>query len=190
MMITTLTIKSVPIRYIGFMQINTAQLLKQAIGSSRSYQINDILSFDEEREIGECHIQGTVELIRTDSGILVQGILAGKSNLMCSRCLTMFDYVLSFGIEDEFFPSRDVTSGVSLSLPDDSTTFIIDEHHILDLSEAARQYVLITIPMKPLCHPDCAGLCPKCGANLNQGACYCTSSSQENPLVNLLGKAK
>jgi len=172
------------------MQINTAQLLKQAIGSNRSYEINDMFIADDERESGECHIQGTVELIRTDRGILVQGKLAGTSNIMCSRCLTMFDYPLSFGMEDEFFPSRDVTSGISLSLPDDSTTFMIDEYHILDLSEAIRQYVLITIPMKPLCHPDCAGLCPNCGSNLNQNACYCDSQPQESPLGNLLRKGK
>lgn len=171
------------------MQINTAQLLKQAIGSSRSYKINDILSFAEE-EIGECHIQGEVELIRTDKGILVKGILAGKSSLTCSRCLTIFDYPLSFGIEDEFFPSKDVISGISLSLPDDSTTFMIDEHHVLDLSEAVRQYTLLTMPMKPLCHPDCAGLCSNCGANLNQGDCYCTPRSQESPPGNVLRKVK
>ena len=189
-MTTQHTIKSVPIGHLISMQINTAQLLKQAIGSSRSYRIDDILNFDEEREIGECHIQGTVEFIRTDKGILVQGILSGKSNIMCSRCLTMFDYPVSFVIEDEFFPSRDVISGISLSIPDDSTTFLIDEHHILDLSEAIRQYILITMPMKPLCHPDCAGLCPNCGANLNQGVCYCISRSQETPLGNLLRKVK
>jgi uncharacterized protein len=171
------------------MQVNTAQLLKESIGSSRSYEINDTLSFAEE-EIGECILQGEVELIRTDSGILVKGILTGKSSLMCSRCLTTFDYPLSFGIEDEFFPSRDVNSGISLSLPDDSTIFMIDEHHELDLSEAVRQYALLNIPMKPLCRPDCAGLCSNCGANLNQGACYCALRSQESPSDNLLRKVR
>lgn len=171
------------------MQVNTAQLLKQSIGSSRSYKINDTLNFPKE-EIGECHIQGEVELIRTDRGILVKGILTGKSSLMCSRCLTMFDYSLRFGIEDEFFPSRDVISGISLSPPDDSTTLMIDEHHVLDLSETVRQYALLNIPMKPLCHPDCAGLCSNCGANLNQGACYCAPGSQESPLGKLLRKVR
>ena len=172
------------------MQINTAQLLKQATGASRSYVIDDILGFAENEEVGESHVRGTIELIRTDKGILVQGSLTGKSNLTCSRCLTMFDYPLSFGIEDEFFPSRDVNSGMSLSTPDDSNTFIIDEHHILDLSEATRQYVLITLPMKPLCQPNCAGICPDCGANLNQGVCCCPSYTKETHLGNLLRKVK
>jgi uncharacterized protein len=36
-----------------------------------------------------------------------------------------------------------------------------------------RQYALLAIPMKPLCREGCAGLCPTCGRNLNQGPCDC-----------------
>ena len=157
------------------MQVNVAQLLKQAAGASRSYKIDDTLSFEE---LAEYHVQGEVELIRTERGILVRGVFSGKSCLMCSRCLTSFDYPLIFKIEEEFFPSIDVISGVPLSLADDSTAFTVDEHHVLDLSEAMRQYSLLAIPMKPLCRPDCAGLCSQCGANLNQGACGCTPLSK------------
>jgi len=154
------------------MQLNTAQLLKEAIGASRSYEINENLSFAEE-EIAKCHIKGDVELIRTDKGILVKGKLEGQSQLMCSRCLTFFEYPLNFMIEEEFFPSIDVNRGVSLDPPEDSSAFMIDNHHVLDLSEAIRQYALLNLPMKPLCRPDCNGLCPDCGANINQGACKC-----------------
>ena len=159
------------------MQINVAQLLKQAAGASRSYKIDATLSFEE---LAEYHVQGEVELIRTEKGILVRGVFSGKSSLMCSRCLTFFDYPLTFKIEEEFFPSIDVISGMPLPLADDSTAFTVDEHHVLDLSEAIRQYGLLAVPMKPLCRPDCAGLCPQCGANLNQGACHCIPGSQKS----------
>lgn len=171
------------------MQINIAQLLKQNIGSSRSYKIDDIVSCAEE-EITECYVQGELDLIRTDKGILVKGTLGGKSSFVCSRCLTLFDYPLNFRIEEEFIPSKDITTGIFLSLPEDSTTFIIDEHHILDLSEAVRQYAMLAMPMKPLCRPDCAGLCPNCGSNLNQGVCHCTTRSPESPLSDLVRKGK
>lgn len=158
------------------MQLNTAQLLKQGVGASRSYEINDDVSFPDE-EISECHVQGDVNLIRTDKGILVRGVLEGQSHLMCSRCLTSFEQPLKFTIEEEFFPSVDVSRGVSLPLPEDSTVFMIDKHHMLDLSEAVRQYALMNLPMKPLCRTDCGGLCPGCGANLNQEACRCETNS-------------
>ncbi|MFC1925314.1 DUF177 domain-containing protein [Chloroflexota bacterium] len=161
------------------MQLNTAQLLKEAIGASRSYDINDGLSFTEE-EIEKCHVQGNIKLVRTDKGILVKGNLEGQSHLMCSRCLNYFEYPLKFKIEEEYFPSIHVSRGISLPLPEDSTVFMIDEHHVIDLSEAVRQYALLDIPMKPLCRTDCGGLCPDCGANLNLGACQCNPRVQDS----------
>ena len=116
-------------------------------------------------------------MIRTDKGILVKGILEGQSHLMCSRCLTFFKHPLKFTIEEEFFPSIDVTRGVFLPPPEDSSVLMIDDHHILDLGEAVRQYALMDLPMKPLCRTDCGGLCPGCGANLNQEACRCKTYS-------------
>ena len=44
---------------------------------------------------------------------------------------------------------------------------------VLDLHEGVRQYILMSEPAKPLCRPDCKGLCPECGNNLNQTTCSC-----------------
>jgi uncharacterized protein len=84
-----------------------------------------------------------------------------------------YDYPLTVKIEEEYFPIIDVNSGTPIEIPDDADSFTIDEHHILDLSEAIRQNALLTIPMKILCRKDCAGLCQECGKNLNKGPCGC-----------------
>ena len=157
------------------MQINVGQQLKEAVGSSRSYQISDFTEEDQ----GRFPIQGQVELLRTDRGILVRGTLGTKIRAMCSRCLSPFDHPLRLRIEEEFFPVIDVISGISLPLGEGGGAFTIDENHILDLSEAVRQYVLLAAPMKPLCRKDCAGLCPSCGRNLNQGSCGCPAGSPD-----------
>ena len=47
------------------------------------------------------------------------------------------------------------------------------EHGRLDLTPMVREEVLLAIPDSPLCRPDCAGLCPTCGADLNAGPCGC-----------------
>jgi uncharacterized protein len=44
---------------------------------------------------------------------------------------------------------------------------------ILETEPVLIEQLQLNIPMKPLCRPDCAGLCPTCGADLNQGACAC-----------------
>ncbi len=151
------------------MQINVAQLLKDTIGSTRDYEVDttvDIEGFNDA-------IRGKVRLMRTDHGILATTTLTTDIEIHCSRCLSPFDYTLSLNIEEEYFPTIDVNSGVALSSPDEPGSFIIDERNILDLTEAVRQYALMAVPMKPLCREECAGLCPVCGINLNQSSCDC-----------------
>jgi uncharacterized protein len=89
--------------------------------------------------------------------------------------LSKFRQPLKIKFEEEFLPTIDILSGAPLPEPEESGVFIIDEQHILDLTEAARQYSLLAIPMKALCKKDCAGLCPTCGKNLNEGKCRCPS---------------
>ena len=151
------------------MQINVAQLLKEAIGSVRNYELSEVVDIAG----GSSTVEGEVKLTRTDRSILVEGVLHIGIEVTCSRCLTLFNYPLTLNIEEEYSPTTDVISGASLPLPEEPGYFTIDEHHILDLTEAIRQYALLATPMKPLCREDCAGLCPSCGHNLNQGPCGC-----------------
>ena len=50
---------------------------------------------------------------------------------------------------------------------------------MLDVDKLVYPEVLINLPAKILCKPDCLGLCPVCGANLNQGECGCDRSSPD-----------
>ncbi|HEY93177.1 MAG TPA: DUF177 domain-containing protein [Dehalococcoidia bacterium] len=162
------------------MQINVSQQIKSSIGYIRNYEVSgtvDITGVDS-------MVEGEVRLMRTDRGILVKGTLHTEVEVTCSRCLSLFNYPLAVNIEEEYYPTTDVISGASLSLPDEAGCFTIDEHHILDLNEAIRQYALMAIPMKPLCSEDCAGLCPYCGHNLNQGPCDCLAQESERNGVN------
>ena len=151
------------------MQINVSQLFKEPIGSTRQYEINETIDVSG----GSYEIQGEVKLVRTDRGILVKGTLQTGIEVTCGRCLSFFNCPLALNIEEEYFPTTDVVSGVSLPLPEEPSYFTIDEYYVLDLTEAIRQYMMLAIPMKPLCREDCAGICLACGHNLNQGPCGC-----------------
>jgi uncharacterized protein len=153
------------------LELNVSQLLQEPVGATREYK------FDEAADItgdGNPHrVQGECGLLRTRLGILVKCALESEIELTCGRCLSRFRYPLKISFEEEFLPTIDVTSGMPLPQAEDGGAFMIDEHHILDLAEAARQYAVMTVPMKPLCRTDCAGLCQKCGKNLNLGDCGC-----------------
>lgn len=151
------------------MQINVSQLLKEPIGSTRKYEANETIDVAG----GGCVVQGEVKMVRTDRGILVKGTLQTVVKATCSRCLSFFNCPLALNVEEEYFPTTDVISGAWLPLPEEPGYFIIDERYTLDLTDAIHQYMMLAIPMKPLCCEDCAGICPTCGRNLNQGPCSC-----------------
>lgn len=151
------------------MQINVSRLLREPIGSTRTHIVDEVTDVSG----NSSRVQGEVRLTRTDRGILAQGTLNTRVELTCSRCLGLFTCPLALDIEEEYYATTDILSGAPIPRPEDSGCFTIDERHVIDLTEAIRQYVLLAIPMKPLCATDCAGLCPTCGHNLNQGPCSC-----------------
>lgn len=151
-------------------QINVSQQLKSSIGTVKNYEVDETVNIEGEKE----HIRGSVRLMKTDRGILAKGVFHTEVNLRCGRCLNTFHHPLTIRIEEEYFPTMDVNTGVTLPSPEEPGSFTIDDHNILDLSEAVRQYTLMALPIKPLCRQDCAGLCPICGINLNDNTCDCT----------------
>jgi uncharacterized protein len=171
------------------MEINVSQQLKAAIGNLRVYDVEDNLDILGEGVSNT--VKGTVNLTRTNRGILVQGKLETKVPIECSRCLNTFECPLSVEVEEEYFPIIDVNSGTALEIPDELDSFKIDEHHILDLTEVIRQNALLAIPMKPLCREDCPGFCPDCGQDLTKGECKCSTDIIDPRWSSLIGyKAK
>ncbi len=152
------------------MRINVAGLLKSPVGSKRDYDVSGKIGIAG----GESNVSGQAALVRIDEGILVNAALDVDMELVCSRCLAPFRYMIKVNFDEEYFPTTDVSLGAPIPPPDEPGSFTIDEQHILDLSEAARQYALLSVPMKPLCCRDCAGICPTCGHNLNEGPCGCS----------------
>ena len=130
-------------------------MLKGSIGTTRTISLDDDITLNGE---GEGHVKGEARLTRTNRSILVQAELDSSVPMECARCLEHYDCPLHIHFDEEYFPSTDVTSGLSLPEPEEDEAFTIDESMTLDLTEAIRQYILTTLPMKPLCRPDCAGL--------------------------------
>jgi uncharacterized protein len=133
--------------------INVAQLLKEPVGSSQSHDISGMIG-----EEVEGFVEGKAKVIRISRGVLVQCKLNVEVKLICSRCLNTFLCPISFTAEEEFLPISDVSGDLALSLLEQSEGFTINNKNILDLSELIRQYVLLNLPMKPLCRPDCPGM--------------------------------
>jgi len=139
----------------NMLEINVSQMLKGGIGTEKIVPVSGDVCITG---YGVRTVNGTARLTRTNRSILVHGKLHTSVMADCARCLSVFECPLDMIIEEEYFPMADVSSGIPLPEPDESGAFIVDEHMVLDLAEAVRQYALITMPMKPLCRPNCPGI--------------------------------
>lgn len=94
-------------------------------------------------------------------GILVTGRLAYRISGECGRCLKT----------------------VSPEIRVDDVTLHIErpDTESVDISEAVREEALLVLPYNLLCSPDCRGLCPRCGADLNKGDCGCPAADPPPP---------
>lgn len=111
--------------------------------------VNDELRFD-------------LVLEAIDGGILVRGSLTGAYEGSCGRCLAPIGAPLAVKVAEVYRPLGGVwEEGYVIS------------HETIDLDRMVRDTVGLEIPLNPLCRGDCAGLCARCGADLNEGPCDC-----------------
>ena len=108
--------------------------------------------FSSEGIFGDAKIFGEVE----DVGrcFVVRGRIECQKTFTCDRCLTQATENQVHEFEEEFDKSEAVED-------------------LIDVTELLRDVLLAGQPMKNLCKADCKGLCPECGANLNDGDCGC-----------------
>lgn len=120
-------------------------------------------------------IRGEFEVEKTGEKLTVRGRIAATARLECVRCLTGFDWPVRVSLD--VFAER-----AGSGRPRDEKALERDDYmkfhdgRLLDLSADARESLLLELPMVPHCREDCRGLCPRCGADLNEGPCGCPSA--------------
>ena len=151
---------------------NVAQLLREPIGARRQHEFSEeVLPLHDSEVFRDIH--GQVHFTRTLDGVYVKCTAAGRITTQCVRCLQPAHIAVALDFVEEFIATVDVNTGAALQKPDDVDVFFIDEHHMLDLGIAVREYALLEIPLNPYCKNDCRGLCTGCGVDLNNEVCRC-----------------
>lgn len=118
------------------------------------------------------------------SSIHVRGRLDLETTGPCARCLSETrvpvrqEMDLFFLPEDEARADLDDEEGTELQDRDLVVSFYRGD--VLDLEALVREQVLLAQPMKRLCRPDCKGVCPRCGADLNAGPCSCPKEERRD----------
>lgn len=140
------------------LQLNVGFIIHETIGYSRAIPL-EAERYRLPPELELRHLQGTALVTRTAQGLLVQVRLKAETTAECVRCLTEFDQPLEIDFTElyAFTPASATESG--LLVPDSGK---------INLAPLVREEMLLAIPISPVCRPDCQGLCPVCGENLNE----------------------
>ena len=152
--------------------------------------INRILDAGPVRDYRlEGPISVTVSYYRAGTEVFVQGDLAARASAVCARCaeeftvpsVRKFRYVLAPKVLDD--------SDDGGNLRDEDVEYSQYGGEEIDLSPPIREQLLLALPTRPLCREDCRGLCPRCGTNLNLGACGC-ARVEPDPRLGILRSLK
>jgi len=149
----------------------------------KGLSIADSISIDENLlvEEGSFFLEDLVydiRFIRDANKINVKGKIKTSISLTCVRCLEEFEFRVNSNFDVVLFPSNLVTSN-NISLNDDDMEYIFYEDQKINLVKFLVEQVNLVVPLTPTCTPDCNGICPNCGTNLNNGHCKCENSVNE-----------
>jgi uncharacterized protein len=146
--------------------INAAELLRRP-GSERRLSLEPTvaeLGIVDPKFDPEATVEVSLRLESLTDGIVVDGLLRAPWADSCRRCLAPAggDVVCEVG---ELF---------QLVVTDPDAFEIVGDQ--IDLGAMIRENIVLYAPVAPLCRPDCAGLCPTCGIDLNIAPCDCVTA--------------
>jgi uncharacterized protein len=104
----------------------------------------------------------------------VRGRLEADLALECVRCLEPVEQHLDITFDAVFVDASDETESPETEVAEEALDESLVENGLIDMSDVAREQILLAIPDQVFCREDCKGLCPKCGANLNLIDCKCS----------------
>lgn len=124
-------------------------------------------------------------LSKVGETVSLTGWLTTRLVLPCSRCIKGFTFPLYLELATQFLPLVQASmarpgEGLQDVMEEDELHFYRGQSVLLD--DFVREEVILAIPIQPLCDPNCHGLCPRCGQDLNLAACDCPRKEAAPPI--------
>ena len=146
---------------INPLKINVGFIVKAAVGYQRRFEF-DLPELFLPPDIQLSDLRGSAEFGRTPQGLVAEIAISARTPSECARCLD----AIELGIATEFtelyaFDERSMTD----------SQLLLPKNHQVDLAPLIREYLILDMPINPLCKADCKGLCTVCGINRNHEDC-------------------
>ena len=179
------------------MLIKPIDLQDEPLKLDRQIPANSMEYTPDVRQVGPLAIKGEADLLvehrghkETVDDIRLRGQYQGDFELLCARCLEPVAQRLSGDFDLVFRPESVDSDGAERSISEEETEIGYYEKSGLLLEDVVREQVLLSLPTRTLCEPDCKGLCQHCGQNLNQGKCSCDEAPADPRWNALAGLAQ
>ncbi len=121
------------------------------------------------------NVTGRITLQNVGGELAARGRLHAVAVMECSRCLAEHEVPLEFEFSETcgFTQIDEPLSYTQVVDEDEPAPIPILDGNVIDLGELVRQLLVLHLPARSLCRPDCRGICPTCGADLNKTTCDC-----------------
>jgi len=164
------------------MKIDVSQIKKE-IGARQQYSfaIPDSISRSEGCRFKNLWLD--ITLLNQVDYLEANGQIHGIAECLCDRCLTEFTKKIEMPFTERFRTH----AGGYWTAEDDEESAAPFAHDEIDFTRFVKETIMLNAPMRNLCQPDCRGICPECGANLNFAPCGCERQA-ENPRMAALSQ--
>lgn len=130
-------------------------------------------------------VNADLEIVPEGEQVKVNGRVKAALLLPCSRCLREYTFEVDEPLSLLLLKPRpeDTPAEVDLRAED------LDTEHFdgvtIDLDRIVGEEILLALPQKGVCSPECKGLCAGCGADLNREPCTCPDQGTASPFAAL-----
>jgi uncharacterized protein len=135
---------------------------------------------DEAEQVSNLSTSGRAEILHEHRGpkdvvadIRLRGKFSGRFRVPCARCIEPVEIPLEAEFDLIFRPTGADSESAerSITAPETEIGYYLKDSLLLE--DVLREQVLLSLPVRTLCKPDCKGLCQRCGANRNSQTCTC-----------------
>lgn len=105
--------------------------------------------------------------------IRVKGSLTTTVEVLCDRCLVAFNVPIEVSFDLLYAPIETLTPQQDVPLTEEDLDYGFYRDNRLEVDGLVQEQIFLALPFRRLCRSECRGLCPQCGADLNQQTCSC-----------------
>ncbi len=160
------------------MELNLEEALEAPVALSHRLEVPvGRLERPELLSLEPVRFTGTLQ--KADPGFVLTGELVASGQVACSRCLAPVPFSQTEEVSWVFAPAHRRPTEEETELTARDLDVVWYEDFVVPFDPLVEEQLQLELPMKPLCRPDCKGLCPACGADRNAAPCGCREEGDE-----------